>query len=392
MIPTLKSLVAAVLLLVASGAASAEVVKVGVIGPFSGPNALPGRNFRAGIEAYVALNGDKAGEHTVEIVYRDLPDIDPAKSAALARELVIREGVQYLAGFYTTPNAMAAAPILEEANVPMVIFNAATSSIVTMSPFIVRTSFTTWQTSFPMGLIARERGIDRVVTVVADYGPGIDSETAFKTAFEQAGGQVVESIRMPISTVDFNPIMQRIKDSGAQAIFAFLPSLPTTPSFVNAYVENGLNAAGIDLLAPGDLTQEPDLLVLGDSALGLMTTFHYAVSHDSPENAAFVEAARQALPDPAELSFQAVGAYDGMHVIYEMIKATDGQQDAAAAVEAVKGLRWISPRGPVEIDPASRHITQNIYLREVVRLEDGSLANRELDTYERQPDPGLVAQ
>jgi branched-chain amino acid transport system substrate-binding protein len=134
------------------------------------------------------------------------------------------------------------------------------------------------------------------------------------------------------------------------------------------------------------------LLVLGDSALGLMTTFHYAVSHDSPENAAFVEAARQALPDPAELSFQAVGAYDGMHVIYEMIKATDGQQDAAAAVEAVKGLRWISPRGPVEIDPASRHITQNIYLREVVRLEDGSLANRELDTYERQPDPGLVAQ
>lgn len=388
---TLKCLLAAILL-VAGGPAYAEVVKVGVVGPFSGPNALPGRNFRAGIEAYVALNGDKVGNHTVEIIYRDLPQIDPAQSAALARELVIRDGVQYLAGFYATPDAMAAAPILEEANVPMVVFNAATSSIVTMSPYIVRTSFTTWQTSVPMAFAARERGIDTVVTVVADYGPGIDSETAFKTTFEEAGGEVVESIRMPISTTDFSSIMQRIKDSGAQAVFAFLPSLPTTPGFVNAYVENGLREAGIDLLAPGDLTQEPDLLVLGDSALGLLTTFHYAVSHDSPENAAFVEAARQALPDPAELSFQAVGAFDGMHVIYEMIKATEGQQDAAKAVEAVKGLAWTSPRGPVEIDPDSRHITQNIYLREVVKLEDGSYANKELATYEMQPDPGLAAR
>lgn len=378
-------------LLVTGAPAYADVVKVGIVGPLSGPNALPGRNFKAGIDAYIALNGDKVGEHTVEIIYRDLPQIDPAKAAALSRELIVSEGVQYLGGFYGTPEAMAAAPILEEGNVPMVVFNAASSSIVTMSPLIVRTSFTPWQTSVPMAHVARERGIDKVVTVVADYGPGIDSETAFKTTFEQAGGEVVESIRMPISTSDFSSIMQRIKDSGAKAVFAFLPSLPTTPGFVNAYVENGFQDAGIDLLAPGDLTQEPDLRVLADSAIGLLTTFHYSVAHESPENAVFVEAARRSLSDPSELSFQAVGAFDGMHVIYEMIKATDGQQDAAKAVEAVKGLSWMSPRGPVEIDRESRHITQNIYLREVIKLDDGTYANKELATYERQNDPGLAA-
>lgn len=386
-----RMIISAVAALALCSVAAADTIKVGVVGPFSGPFALQGKNFKAGIDAYIATHGDKIGDDNIEIIYRDVPQADPAQSKALAQELVVKEGVHYLAGFYFTPDAMAVTPLLEQANVPLVIMNAATSAIITKSPLIVRTSFTTWQTSAPMAKVARERGVGKVITVVSDYGPGVDAENAFKATFSAEGGTVVESIRMPLATNDFSPIMQRVKDSGAEAVFAFLPSGPTTLGFVKAYNENGLKQAGVQFLAPGDLTQESDLPALGDPANGILTTFHYAVSHDSPENKAFVEAASKAIGNPAELSFPSVGAYDGMHVIYKMIEATGGGQDAQKAVDAVKGLAWESPRGPVEIDANTRHITQNIYLREVAKREDGTLYNKEIKTFEKQGDPGLAA-
>ncbi|MBB4227542.1 ABC transporter substrate-binding protein [Rhizobium mongolense] len=388
----MKQLVlAAAAAIVMGTAAYADAIKVGVVGPFSGPFALQGKNFKAGIDAYMATNGAKIGDNTVEVIYRDLPAADPAKSKALAQELVVKEKVQYLAGFYFTPDAMAVTPILEQANTPLVIMNAATSAIVTKSPLVVRTSFTLWQTSMPIAKVAFDKGIKKVISVVSDYGPGVDAENAFKAGFEKQGGEIVEAIRMPLATNDFSPIMQRIKDSGAEGVFAFLPSGPPTLGFVKSYSENGLKAAGIQLFATGDLTQESDLPALGDAALGILTTYHYAVSHDSPENKAFVAAAGKALGNPAELTFPAVGAYDGMHVIYKMIEATGGKQDAEKAVEAVKGLSWMSPRGPVSIDPESRHITENIYLREVAKDADGKYINKEIQTFEKQGDPGLAA-
>ncbi|RVN66143.1 ABC transporter substrate-binding protein [Sinorhizobium meliloti] len=386
-----RIILAALAALATSVAAQADTIKVGVVGPFSGPFALQGKNFKAGIDAYMAVNGAKVGDDDIEIIYRDVPQADPAQSKALAQELVVKEGVQYLAGFYFTPDAMAVTPLLEQANVPLVIMNAATSAIVTKSPLVVRTSFTLWQTSTPIAKVAKDAGVSKIISVVSDYGPGVDAEKAFKADFEAAGGEIVEAIRMPLSTNDFSPIMQRIKDSGAEGVFAFLPSGPTTLGFVKAFNENGLKDGGIKFFAPGDLTQESDLPALGDAALGLQTTFHYAVSHDSPENKAFVEAAGKAIGNPAELSFPAVGAYDGMHVIYKMIEATGGEQDAQKAVDAVKGLSWTSPRGPVSIDPESRHITQNIYLREVAKADDGTYYNKEIQTFEKQGDPGLAA-
>jgi branched-chain amino acid transport system substrate-binding protein len=385
-------LLAAAAAIALCGTAFADTIKVGVVGPFSGPFAIQGKNFKAGIDAYMALNGAKVGDDDIQIVYRDLPTPDPAKSKALSQELVVKEGVQYLAGYYFTPDAMAATPLLEQANVPMVIMNAATSAIVTKSPLVVRTSFTLWQTSVPMAKEAKERGVKKVITVVSDYGPGVDAEKAFTTTFKGDGGEIVDSIRMPLSTNDFSPIMQRVKDSGADAVFAFLPSGPTTLGFLKSYNENGLKQAGIQFLAPGDLTQESDLPALGDAALGILTTFHYSVAHDSPENKKFVEAARKAIGNPAELTFPAVGAYDGMHVIYKMIEATGGEQDAQKAVDAVKGMAWESPRGPVSIDAESRHITQNIYLREVAKAEDGTYYNKEIKTFANMKDPGLAAK
>lgn len=386
-----RMLLAAVAAIALGGTALADTIKVGVIGPFSGPFAIQGKNFKAGIDAWTALNGAKVGNDDVEVVYRDLPAANPAQAKSLAQDLVVKEHVQYLAGFYFTPDAMAVTPLLEQANVPMVIMNAATSAIVTKSPLVVRTSFTLWQTSVPMAKVAAQRGIKKVITVVSDYGPGVDAETAFATTFKADGGQIVESIRMPLSTTDFSPIMQRVKDSGAEAVFAFLPSGPTTLGFLKSYNENGLKQAGIQFLAPGDLTQESDLPALGDTALGVTTTFHYSIAHDSGENKKFVAAARTAIGNPAELSFPSVSAYDGMRVIYKMIETTGGKQDAKKAVDAVKGMAWESPRGPVSIDPESRHVTQNIYLREVAKAEDGTYYNKEIQTFPNMTDPGLAA-
>ncbi len=381
---------AAVAALALGGQALADTIKVGVIGPFSGPFALQGKNFQAGVEAWLAQNGKSVAGHDIEIVYRDLPTANPQQARALAQELIVRDKVQYLGGVYFTPDALAITPLLKQGNVPLVIFNAATSAIMTSSPLAVRTSFTTAQTTTPLGKAAVDRGVTKFVSVVTDYGPGVDAEGAFKKAIEAAGGQVVESIRMPLNTTEFSPIMQRIRDAGAQGVFAFLPSGPPTLGFVKAFSDTGLKSAGVKLFATGDLTQESDLPALGEAAAGMLTSFHYAVSHESEANKAFVAAATKALGSAEQLSFPAVGGYDGMHVVARMIAATGGKQDAEKAVEAVKGLAWESPRGPVKIDPETRHITQTIYLREVAKDAQGKWINKEIASFPEQKDPGLA--
>ena len=372
-----------------AGVAQADTIKVGVIGTMSGPYALFGQNFKAGIEAWVAEHGSKVAGHDVEFIYRDEESPNPAKSKALAQELIVKDKVQYIAGLYFTPDAMAVAPLLEEAKTPMIVFNAATSSIVEKSPYIVRTSFTMWQNTVPAAKVAKEKGAKKVAIAVSDYGPGIDAEAAFKKTFEADGGTVVEAIRMPLNTTDFSPIMQRIKNSGADTIFTFLPAGPPTLGVVKGYIDNGLKAGGVKLISTGDVVTEPDLPNIGDNGLGILSTYHYAVSHTSPENKAFLERLAKVGTNVDNVTMTSVAAYDGARVIYKMIEATKGQRDPEKAVAAVKGMKWVSPRGPVSIDPTTRHITQNVYLREVAK-ENGKLINKELQTFEAQPDWALV--
>jgi branched-chain amino acid transport system substrate-binding protein len=382
---------AAVAIGLMTGGASADVIKVGVIGTMSGPYALFGKNFKMGIDAWVAEHGNKVGSHTVEFIYRDEESPNPAKSKALAQELLVKDKVQYLAGVYFTPDAMAIAPLLDESKTPLVVMNAATSAIVQKSPYIVRTSFTMWQNTVPAAKVAKTNGSKKVAIAVSDYGPGIDAEAAFKKTFEAEGGKVVEAIRMPLNTTDFGPIMQRIRDSGADTIFTFLPAGPPTLGFVKAYIDNGLKAGGVKLMSTGDVVTEPDLPTIGDAGIGILSTYHYAVSHDSPENKAFIA---QIVKDGGkldEITMTSVAAYDGARVIYKMIEATDGKRDPAKAVDAVKGMKWISPRGPVSIDPDTRHIRQNVYLRTVEKV-DGKLINKEIKTFEAQPDWALSSK
>jgi len=379
--------VAMVLAASLSGYAHAETVKVGIIAPFSGPFAHYGKLFKDGAESYLATQGGKFGGHDIQIVYRDSGGPNPGGVKTAAQELIVNDKVDYLGGLVFTPNAMAVAPLVQQSKTPTVIFNAATSAITPKSDYFVRTSYTLWQDTVPLANWAHKKGLTKVVTAVMDYAPGVDAEKAFASAFAKVGGTVVESIRMPLNTNDFSPYAQRIKSSGAQGVFVFLPGGPPNLGFVNAYNQNGLREAGIEFLGTSE-TDEFDLQKFGDAALGLITAFHYSGAHDSDANRAFAAAMKKQAPD-ALLNYASVGAYDGMHIIQKMVEATGGKKDGAKAIAAIKGYAWESPRGPAKIDPNTRHITQNVYLRKVERGADGQLINKEIENFGPQGDHGL---
>lgn len=372
----------------ACAASAAAQVKIGIIAPFSGPFAHYGVLMKAGAEAYVASQGGRLAGQSVQFIYRDEGSPNPANARNLAQELIVREKVDYLGGFVFTPNAAAVAPLIQQSKTPTVIFNAATSDITTKSDYYLRTSYTLWQVTTPLARHAADKGLRKAVTVVSDYGPGLDAENAFRTEFTRAGGTVLESIRMPLATTDFGPFAQRIKASGAQAAYVFLPGGPPNLGFVRAYQQNGLREAGTEFLGTAEM-DEVDLPRFGDSALGLNTAFHYSGAHDSHANRAFVAAlARQ--DKGAVANYASVGAWDGLYVIHQMIAATDGKRDGAKAMAAATVLKWQSPRGPVAIDPKTRHITQDVYLRVVEKAADGTLVNRETRSFGPQIDHGLA--
>ena len=374
-------------LAVAGPAFAADPVKIGLILPMSGPFAAYGKQIEHGVKLYLAQHGDTYGGRKVELILKDdNPGTSGDIDKRLAQELVVKDKVDILAGFGLTPSAFAVAPLATEAKKPMIVMNAATSAITTKSPYIIRTSMTLPQNSAPIATWAAKNGIKKVFTLVADYGPGIDAEAQFKKTFTAAGGQIVGEVRAPVKNPDFAPFLQKIKDTKPDAVFLFLPPGAETIAFMKGFKERGLEQAGIRLISTGDLPDEDILEAVGDSALGLVTSFHYSEAHKSPENQAYVAAYYKAYPKDRP-NFMSVGGYDGMHLIAEVLKKTGGSTDADKFVEAAKGMKWTSPRGPVSIDPETRDIVQTIYIRKTERV-DGKLQNVEFDQVDNFKDPG----
>jgi branched-chain amino acid transport system substrate-binding protein len=376
-----------VLWLIACAASAQGTVKIGVIAEYSGPFADYGAQILGGMKTYLRQNGDTFGGKKIEIVVKDTTGPSPDIAKRLAQELVTRDEIDILAGFGLTPNALAVAPVSAEAKKPMVIMNAATSIITTRSPYIVRLSHTLPQDTQPIAQWAAKNGIKRVFTLVSDYGPGIDAETTFVKAFKAAGGEIVDSVRTPLANPDFAPFLQRIKDARPEAVFVFLPPGSQTISFINGYDERGLKAAGVRIIATGDLTDDGVLQAMGEPTLGLITSFHYSAAHDSPENKAFIKAYVDTNGTKLRPNFMACAGYDGMAAIAEALKKTGGSTDAERFVGALKGMKLVSPRGPIMIDPETRDIVQTVYIRRVEKV-DGLLYNIEFDRYPDVKDPG----
>jgi branched-chain amino acid transport system substrate-binding protein len=368
-------------------ALAADPVKIGLVLPMSGPFAAYGKQIEHGVKLYIARNGDTFGGRKVELIVKDdSPGTSGDVSKRLAQELVVKDKVDILAGFGLTPAGLAVAPVSAEAKKPMVIMNAATSIITTKSPYIVRTSHTLPQDTAPIATWAAKNNIKKVYTLVADFGPGHDAENQFKKTFTAAGGQIVGEVRVPVRNPDFAPYLQKIKDTKPDAVFLFLPPGAESIAFMKGYTDRGLAQAGIRIIATGDLTDEDILDAIGDAALGVYNSFHYSEVHKSAENKAFTEAYAKAYPKDRP-NFMAVAGYDGMHLIAEVLKKTGGDTDADKFIAAAKGMSWVSPRGRITIDPATRDIVQTVYIRKVEKV-GGKLQNVEFDQIADVKDPG----
>jgi branched-chain amino acid transport system substrate-binding protein len=371
----------AALALAVSPTASAQELKIGLILPMTGPFTSTGRQIDAAVRLFVQQNGDSVAGKKVRVVLKDDGGVADA-TKRLAQELIVREKVSVVAGFGLTPLALATAPLATQGKVPAVVMAAATSIITEQSPYIVRTSFTAPQVIVPLAQWAATNGIKHVVTIVSDYGPGIDVEKSFSETFGKGGGKV-ENVRVPLANPDFSPFLQKLADAKPDALLAFVPS-GVGAQFMKQFVERGLDKSGIRFLAEGSVTDDDLLNDLGDVALGAVTSHHYSAAHDSPENTAFVQAFKAA-NNGMRPNFMAVGGYDGMHLIYEGLKKTNGA-GGEALINAMKGQSWTSPRGPMSIDPQTRDVVQNVYIRKVDRV-GGELQNVEFVTIPMVKDP-----
>ena len=364
--------------------AQSTPIKIGLVLTFSGQFADPAAQIDNGIKLYMKEHGDAVAGRKVEIVRRDVGGPAPDVAKRLAQELVVRDHVDILAGFALTPNALAVADVSEQAKKFMVVMNAATSIITTKSQFMTRVSLTLPQNCEPLGAWAFQNGTKKVYTMVSDYGPGHDAEAAFQRSFKEAGGEIVGSVRMPVATPDFSAFVQRAKDLNPDGIFVFVPGGTQPGAIAKAFVERGLDPNKIKIMGQGELSDESALKTMGDAGIGIITAFHYDYTHDSALNKRFVAAHNAEFnrnPD-----FFSVGGYDGMHLIYEAIKKTGGKADGDSLIQAAKGMRWESPRGPISIDPETRDVINTVYIRRVEKV-DGQLRNVEIAKIENVKDP-----
>jgi branched-chain amino acid transport system substrate-binding protein len=367
--------------------AAAQTVKVGLVNTYSGPMASNGDQIEKAINLFMKTGQCKlpAGVN-LEIIKRDDTGINPETAKRLAQELIVRDKVQILTGVVWTPNALAIAPLATEAKVPFIIMNAGTAMITTTSPYIARTSFTLWQSSYPMGTWAAKK-FKTAYVAVADYGPGHDAQEAFTRAFTAAGGKVVGSVRMPPPTSDFAPFLQRVKDAKPDALFVFVPAGKSATALIKGFGELGLAQAGIKLIGPGDIVTDEELPNMGDIPVGVMTMFHYSAAGDRPANKSFVAAYQKEYGPKAWPNFMSVGAWDAMQAICDVVRAQNGKVDGDKTMLMLRGWKNPnSPRGPIEIDPRTRDVVQNEYVRET-RKVDGILKNVELETIPMVKDP-----
>ncbi len=363
-------------------------VKIGFIIPMTGPQQSTGKQEVAAVKLYMAQHGDTVAGKKIELIIKDDGAV-PDKTKRIAQELIVNDKVTFLAGFGITPTALAVAPLATQAKVPEIVTAAGTSFITERSPYIVRTSFAVPQSCVPMADWAVKNGIKRVVTMISDYAPGIDAEKSFTAEFVKNGGKVVDAIRFPLANPDFAPFLQRAADRKPDAVFIFVPSGQGS-IFVRQFVQKGLDKAGIKIIGPGDVVDDDLLNGMGDQVIGTVTAHFYSADHDSAVNKAFVAAFEKA-NHGMRPNFMAVGGYDGMHLMYAALKKTGGNTDGTALVNAMKGMSWESPRGPISIDPQTRDIIHNVYIRRVEK-KNGQLYNVEFATFPAVKDPGKAAE
>ena len=372
--------------LTAAHAGAQDVVKVGLVQSMTGPFNTVGKATVNGARLYMQQHGDAVAGKKIELIVKDdgsVPDV----GKRLAQELIVNDKIAILGGGIT-PSSLTIAPLATEAKIPMVVMVSGASITTERSPYIVRTSFTLGQSSAIIADWAVKNGAKKIVTIVNDWAPGVEAETAFKNEIVKGGAQIIESVRVPLANPDFAPFLQRARDLGPDTLFVYFPG-NQAGIFAKQFLERGMDKSGIRIIGPGDLTDDDELPGMTDAVLGMVTAHHYSALHDSALNKAYVAAYEKAYN--RRPNFISLGGYDGMHLIYEALKKTGGKTDGDSMITAMKGMKWESPRGPMSIDPETRDVVHNEYIRKVEKV-NGQLYNVEFATFEAVKDPMKAAK
>ena len=380
---------AALLLAFCCSGAHAETIRIGVVLPYSGPNADLGNQVDKAFDLYVKLHAKDLGDNTIELVKRDEGPASGATARTVVTELITSEKVKLIAGFVFSPSAIAAAPLATQAKVPMIVANAGTAWITNLSPYIVRFSFSMWDPAYPMGTYAATHGCKTAAAGFTDFPPGQDSTLAFKTAFEKAGGKVIDEVRMgsPGPVPDFTPFFQRVKDEHPDCFYVFVPSGSHAGGVMKTYGDLGMRAAGIRLIGPMDLIPDYELARMTDAAIGLVVMSSYAGDYDTPVNLEFVKAWHEAYGPDSYPDFMSAGSWDAMAGIFHVINTLHGNlDDGAKVIDTLKGWTYLGPRGPIMIDPETRDVIQDEHAEEVIKKPDGKLGVKVLETFPQVKD------
>jgi branched-chain amino acid transport system substrate-binding protein len=371
--------------LLAGEVAAQEVVKVGIVMPLTGVLGPVGKQAVAGARLYVAQHGDMVAGRKIQLIVRDDASV-PDNSKRITQELIVSEKIAILGGGMT-PNVLAIAPLVNESKTATVVMVSGTSIVTERSPYFVRTSWTHAQQASVLANWAAKNGSRRATIISSDWAPGHEASGVFASTFAKAGGEIVETLKVPLANPDFAPFLQRAHDSKPDTLFIFVPASQAAV-LAKQFVERGLDKSGIKLIGPGDISDDEDLPGMSDAMIGTVTAGFYSVAHPSALNKEYVAAFKLANAN-VRPNFISVSAYDGMHLIYEALKKTGGKTEGDALVAAMKGMSWESPRGPVSIDPETREIVQNIYIRRVEKV-GGELYSVEQTTFEAVKDPMKV--
>src|SRR5579862_673952 len=374
-------------LALAMPASAQTAIKIGFINSYSGFLAQPGDEMDKGVALYVKEHEKElpAGV-TIEVIKRD-DTSTPEVARRLAQELITRDHVNLLFGVVASPNAAAIAPLTAESKVPLVITNAAGTAITRISPYVVRVSFTQWHTALPMGQWAVKQGWKKAFIAVSDFIPGHDAEGAFTKGFTDAGGQIIGSIAFSPANPDFPPVVQRIRDAKPDVAFIWVPGGTQATQMMKSIKDLGVRDAGINIVSTQDLVPDEELPNIGQVGIGLISAGNYSAAADRPANKAFIAAWNKAYGDKAIPDFLSADGWDGMMAVFDLIKATKGKFTGDEAIAFLSHWKTdASPRGPISIDPATRDIVQNVYIRKT-EMQGGKLANVEFDTIPNVKDP-----
>jgi branched-chain amino acid transport system substrate-binding protein len=345
--------------------AAKEPIKIGWLCPLTGQWAEVGRDMTNGFNMYLEEIGNKIAGREIVVINEDTRGI-PETAVTKLRKVATHDKVAVIGGIITAPSGLATAAAANDLEVPLLIDCAAADDNTQRlrKKWATRIGWTGSQPMFPFGEWTYKRlGYKKVVTVAVDFQFGYDTVAGFQKTFEAAGGQVIQKIWVPVSTVDFAPYIANIRRD-ADAVWINMVAAMSL-KFPKQYTEAGLK---LPLFGSGTVSDEYILPAQGDEILGFISPLHYSAALNTPANRKFQEKYQGKYKKIG--SYYAGHSYESGMWLKQAIEAVNGNvEDKEGFLKAIKNVKLPDPpRGPFSMDAYGNPI-QNIYIRKVEKVK-----------------------